>query len=52
MDKRLRIIILLTNLNNLPTNQKEILKYILNNREIDLIQIIEIPQKKKKITYF
>lgn len=52
MDKKLRIIILLSNLNNLPKNQKEILEYILNNKEIDLIQIIEIPQKKKNILTF
>lgn len=52
MDKKLRIIILLINFHNLPLNQKEILNYILNNQEIDLIQIIEIPEKKRNLFTF
>ena len=52
MEKKLRIIFLLTNSQNLPKYQKEILNYCLNNSEINLIQIIEIPEKKKPIITF
>ena len=52
MHKKLRIIILLINSHKLPLYQKEILNYILYNREIDLIQIIEIPEKKRNLFTF
>ena len=49
MKKKLKIIFLLLSCNSLPSNQREILKYTLNKEEMDLIQIFEIPEKKRSL---
>ena len=49
MKKKLNIIFLLSNFKFLPNYQKEILNYTFSNNNIKLIQIIEIPEKKRPI---
>ena len=52
MKKKLKIIFLLMNSYDLPSYQKEILKFALKSKNIDVLQIIEIPERKKSLLNF